>query len=61
MELIFTSDSGRMKDINAVAKRVELQGVRVTGAKVVKTENLMKRERRHFKKSRKTKREAKNG
>lgn len=61
VELIFTSDSGRMKDINAVAKRVELQGVRVTGAKVVKTENLMKRERRHFKKIRKTKREAKNG
>lgn len=59
VELIFTSDSGKMKDIDSVVKRVELQGVHVTQAKVIKTENLLKRERRHFEKQRRMKRRGK--
>ena len=60
VELIFTSDSGKAKDLTAVAERVELHGVHVTNARVIKTENLMKRERRHFEKHRRESRKSRN-
>ena len=49
VELYFTSDSGRARDLDSIRKRVELQGVHVTDVKVIKTEDLKKRDRRRQK------------
>ena len=46
VDIILTSDTGRAKDIYAIRKQVELQGAHVLSLKVIKTENLAKRDKR---------------
>lgn len=49
VEIVLTSDSGKAKDLSKLKARVELQGVHVTGVRVIKTEDLKKREKRYRK------------
>ena len=49
VEVILTSDSGTAKELDALKKRIELMGVRVSKIEVIKTEDLKKRDRKHRK------------
>ncbi len=51
-EVMLTSDSGRVRDINAVRREVERRGVIVKGVSVIKTEDLKKRDRKHARRRR---------
>lgn len=49
VEVVLTSDSGRMKDEAGLRNYLEARGLIVGNIRVIKTVDLMKRERRHRK------------
>lgn len=52
VQIVLTSDSGKARDLDEIKRRVELQGVKVTDIRVIKTEDLRKRDKRHEKRLR---------
>ncbi|MBO4847551.1 MAG: flavodoxin family protein [Clostridia bacterium] len=46
VEIVLTSDTGRVKDREGIVARTERMGVTVTDFRVIKTEDLKKRDRR---------------
>ena len=49
VQIVLTSDSGKASDLDELKARVERRGVEVTDVRVIKTEDLRKREKRYRK------------
>ncbi|MCR5809399.1 MAG: hypothetical protein K6G56_07535 [Clostridiales bacterium] len=61
VEVILTSDSGKMRDRAGLKHYLEARGLIVKDIRVIKTEDLMKRERRYRKRMLKAELERKDG
>ena len=56
VEIILTSDSGKAKDLEGLKKRIEQKGIHVSDIRVIKTQDLKKRDKLHRKRRIKEKR-----